>query len=241
MQIDILTLFPGAFDSFLSHSMMKRAAQKGVAQITAHNLRDYTHDRHKTCDDKPFGGGPGMLMKPEPIFEAVEALLGGAAPAAKPPRKTAKKGTRFLYMTPQGERFSQKKARELASAERLVILCGHYEGVDQRVMDALVTDEISIGDYVLTGGEVPAMVVVDAVVRLLKGTLGSEDSKTFESFSENLLEYPQYTRPSLYRGMAVPPVLLTGDHRKIELWRRKEALKRTRKRRPDLLKGSDKR
>ena len=228
MKIDILTLFPGMFDDFLSHSIVKRAIEKKRVAIRAHDLREFTHDRHRTCDDKPFGGGPGMLMKPEPIFEAVEKLLG---------RRRKAKGLRFIYMTPQGEPFTQKKARELSKAGRLVILCGRYEGVDQRVIDKLVTDEISIGDYVLMGGELPAMVVADAVVRLVKGVLGTEASKEIESFSQNLLEYPQYTRPAEYRGLKVPSVLLSGNHKAIELWRQKEAIRRTKSRRPDLLKG----
>ncbi|MGH7198602.1 MAG: tRNA (guanosine(37)-N1)-methyltransferase TrmD [Candidatus Omnitrophota bacterium] len=228
MKIDILTLFPGMFADFLSHSIVKRAIEKKRAVIRVHDLRDYAHDRHRTCDDKPFGGGPGMLLKPEPIFEAAGKLLGKR-------RRTG--GFRFIYMTPQGVPFTQKKARELAAAKHLAVLCGRYEGVDQRVIDELVTDEISIGDYVLTGGELPAMVVVDAVVRLVKGVLGREESKEFESFSQNLLEYPQYTRPAEYRGLKVPSVLLSGNHKAIELWRQKEAHRRTKSRRPDLLKG----
>ena len=225
MKIHILTLFPDAFDSFLSHSIIKRAIAKKLVSITPHNLRDFTHDKHKTCDDRPFGGGPGMLMKPEPVFEAVEKLFGGKK----------KKETRFIYLSPQGKRFDQKTAKKLSSCKELIFLCGHYEGVDERVIDKFVTDEISIGDYVLTGGEVPAMVVVDTVVRLLPGVLGSEESKTFESFSGNLLEYPQYTRPANYRGMGVPEVLLSGDHKRIEEWRQHQAHQRTLKRRPDLL------
>ena len=227
MKIDILTLFPGMFDSWISHSMIKRAIEKKRVTIQAHDLRDFTHDRHRTCDDKPFGGGPGMLLKPEPIFEAADKLLKGKRP----------KNTRFIYMTPQGKRFDQATARKLAKAKHLVFLCGHYEGIDQRAIDRWVTEEISIGDYVLTGGELPAMVVVDAVVRLLKGVLGREESKEFESFNQNLLEYPQYTRPATYRGLKVPAVLLSGDHKKIESWRQKEAYQRTLKRRPDLLRG----
>ncbi len=234
MKIDILTLFPEVFDLFLSHSMIKRAIAKKVVAIRAHDLRQFTHDRHKTCDDRPFGGGPGMLMKPEPLFEALESLLGASA------AKRRSTGTRVIYLTPQGQRFDHKKAKQLTRYKRLVMLCGHYEGVDQRVIDTFVTDEISIGDYVLTGGELPAMVVVDSVVRLLEGTLGCEASKEFESFSQNLLEYPQYTRPASYRGLGVPPVLLSGNHKEIEVWRRKEAHKRTAKRRPDLLSGKDK-
>ena len=225
MKIDILTLFPGAFDSFLSHSIVKRAIEKKKVTITPHNLRDWAHDRHKSCDDKPFGGGPGMLMKPEPIFEAYDDLL----------KKKKKKGFRFIYLSAQGERFDHKKAKELSGAKELAFLCGHYEGVDQRVVDELITDEISIGDYVLTGGEIPAMVIIDAVVRLLPGVVGCAESTTFESYTQNLLEYPQYTRPAVYRGLKVPAVLLSGNHQKIEEWQKSEAHKQTLKRRPDLL------
>ena len=222
MQIHILTLFPDMFQSFLSHSIMKRAVEKKAVGISLHDLRDYTHDKHRTCDDRPFGGGPGMLMKPEPIFEAADKLKFG-------------KKARFIYLSPQGRRFDQAMARDLTGAKELVFLCGHYEGVDQRVIDELVTDEVSIGDYVLTQGELPAMVLVDSVVRLLPGVLGSADSKEFESFTGNLLEYPQYTRPAAYRGLEVPPVLLSGDHQRIAEWRQKQAHFRTSKRRPDLL------
>lgn len=223
MIINVLTLFPGMFESFVSQSMVKRAIEKKIVTIRAVDLRNFAHDRHRSCDDKPFGGGPGMLMKPEPIFEAFEKVAG-------------KKETRFVYLTPTGKKFDQKKAVALSRCKHLVFLCGHYEGVDQRVIDELVTDEISIGDYVLTGGELPAMVVMDSVVRLLPGVLGDARSKVFESFTENLLEYPQYTRPALYRGRGVPSVLLSGDHQKIADWRRKKALALTRRRRPDLMK-----
>ena len=226
MNIHILTLFPEAFDSFKAHSMMKRAIEKKAVTIRTHDLRTYTHDRHRTCDDRPFGGGPGMLMKPEPIFEAVEGLFG---------KKKFTKKTPFIYLSPQGKRFDQKMAVKLAACKELVLLCGHYEGVDQRVVDELVTEEISIGDYVLTQGEVPAMVLMDTVVRLLPGVLGSAESKTFESFTSNLLEYPQYTRPAVYRGLEVPAVLLSGDHQRIAEWRQKQARQQTRRRRPDLL------
>ena len=212
------------FESFISHSIVKRAIEKKIVKMKAHDLRDYTHDKHKTCDDKPFGGGPGMLMKPEPIFECMDAL----APLPK--------GTRFITMTPHGKLFNQKMAKKLSESSGLIFLCGHYEGVDQRVIDTFTTDEISIGDYILTGGELPAMVVIDSVVRLLEGVLGCAESKVFESFSENLLEYPQYTRPAEYRGLRVPSVLLSGNHKEIELWRKKEARESTLKRRPDLLK-----
>ena len=227
MKIDILTLFPSAFDSFVSHSILKRAIERGLVSVTAHDLRAYTHDKHRTCDDRPFGGGPGMLLKPEPIFEAVEGLLG------KSPKK---KGRRFIVLDPRGRKLDQKLAEELAREKELVLLCGHYEGVDQRAVDRFATDEISIGDYVLTGGELPAMVLIDTVTRLLPGVLGSEGSKAFESFTGNLLEYPHYTRPAEYRGKRVPQVLLSGDHGAIERWRQDQAHKRTLERRPDLLK-----
>ena len=225
MNIHILTLFPEVFDSFLAHSILKRAIGNKKVAVTPHNLRDWSHDRHKTCDDKPFGGGPGMLMKPEPIFEAYDALFG----------KKKAKDFRFVYVSAQGRRFDHKKAKELSAYKELAFLCGHYEGVDERVVEKLVTDEISIGDYVLTGGELPAMVVIDAVVRLLPGVVGCARSTEFESFTQNLLEYPQYTRPAVYRGLTVPPVLLSGNHKAIKEWQRNQALKRTLKRRPDLL------
>ena len=226
MKIQVLTLFPEMFDLLTSHSIMKRAIEKKKVTLTAHNLRDWTHDRHKSCDDRPFGGGPGMLLKPEPIFEAHEELFG---------KKKKGKNFRFVYLSAQGERFNHAKAVELSGCKEIAFLCGHYEGVDQRVVDELVTDEISIGDYVLTGGELPAMVVIDALVRLVPGVVGSEASTTFESFTQNLLEYPQYTRPAVYRGLSVPAVLLSGNHQKIQEWQKSEALKRTLKRRPDLL------
>ncbi|MEI8345062.1 MAG: tRNA (guanosine(37)-N1)-methyltransferase TrmD [Candidatus Omnitrophota bacterium] len=237
MKIRVLTLFPEAFASFVGCSMIKRAQDKGYVEIDLVWLRDFAHDKHKTCDDRPFGGGPGMLMKPGPIFEAVDSLYGSAAAFG---RRFGAKGParpRFVLMTPQGRRFDQKLAVELSKSKELVFLCGHYEGIDQRVADRLVTDEISIGDYVLTQGELAAMVVMDAAIRLVKGVVGNEASKSFESFDGNLLEYPQYTRPASYRGMQVPEVLLGGDHRKIEQWRSAEAARKTRKNRPDLLKA----
>ena len=208
--------------------MMKRAVEKKAAHIHVHDLREFTHDKHRTCDDRPFGGGPGMLMKPEPIFEAYEKI-------------SKKRKLRFIYLSPSGRRFDQAFARELAKEKNLALLCGHYEGVDQRVIDELVTDEVSIGDYVLTQGELPAMVLMDTVVRLLPGVLGCAQSKEFESFTSNLLEYPQYTRPAVYRGLEVPSVLLSGDHQRIAQWRHKQAVHRTSKRRPDLLPKSLKR
>jgi len=242
MLIHILTLFPGMFDSFLAHSILKRALEKGLVEVRTVDLRAYTRDRHKTCDDRPFGGGPGMVLKPEPIFEAFEDLF---PPKADPPRaggrKKSSKKTRVIHLTPQGKRFDHAMAKELAKEKHLVFLCGHYEGVDERVVDKWVTDELSIGDYVLTQGELPAMVVIDAVTRLVPGVLGSEESKAFESFTGNLLEYPHYTRPAVYRGLKVPEVLLSGNHQKIAEWRQEEALKRTKARRPDLLKRRKKR
>ncbi len=229
MKIDVLTLFPGVFDILASHSILKRAIERGLVSLKAHDLRAYTHDKHRTCDDRPFGGGPGMLLKPEPIFEAVEGLCG---------KRPKKKGRRFIVLTPSGRKLDQKLAEELSRAKELVLLCGHYEGVDQRVVDRFATDEISIGDYVLTGGELPAMVLIDTVARLVPGVLGSEGSKAFESFTGNLLEYPQYTRPAVYRGLKVPAVLLSGNHQEIESWRKAQATKITSKRRPDLLRES---
>ncbi len=235
MKVRVMTLFPGMFEAFFSQSMMKRAAEKKAADFSCVDLRDFAHDRHRTCDDRPFGGGPGMLLKPEPVFEAVEELYGSLA-SFKKKFRGERSARRFVYLTPQGTPFAQRNAVELSKCRELLFLCGHYEGVDQRIVDELVTDEISIGDYVLTQGELPAMVVIDATVRLLPGVVGNDASKEFESFNGNLLEYPQYTRPAVYRGLKVPEILTTGDHGKIAGWRLKQALERTRKRRPDLLK-----
>jgi tRNA (guanine37-N1)-methyltransferase len=225
MEIDVLTLFPGIFRGPLDESMLKRAREKGLVNIRVHNLRDFTHDKHRVVDDKPYGGGPGMLMKPEPIFEAVE--------------KFRQKDSRVVLMTPQGERLTQKIAKKFAQFPHLIIICGHYEGVDERVREALVTDEISIGDYVLTNGAVAAIVFIDCVARLVPGVLGREESAWQESFEQGLLEGPQYTRPDEYRGMKVPDVLRSGDHEKIAKWQREMAKKRTRERRPDLLKENE--
>ncbi len=223
MKIDILTLFPGMFAGPLDESIIKRARDTGLLELGIHNLRDYTHDRHKTVDDRPFGGGPGMLLKPEPIFEAVEHL--------------AKPGTRVILMTPSGRVFNQAAARELAQREHLLLICGSYEGVDERVREALVHEEYSIGDYVLTNGALPAMVIVDVVVRLLPGVLGDDESSHEESFSSNLLEYAQYTRPAEFRGLKVPEKLLSGHHAEIAKWRSEQARLRTLARRPELLKN----
>ena len=221
MKIDVLTLFPGMFPGPLDESIIKRACESSRLQLGVHDLRDYTHDRHRTVDDRPFGGGPGMLMKPEPLFEAVEALRG--------------KKTRVILTSPSGRPFRQQIARELAAEEHLLLVCGSYEGFDERVRQGLADDEISIGDYVLTNGALPAMVIIDAVTRLLPGVLGDDESSQDESFSDCLLEYPQYTRPAEFRGMNVPEVLLSGDHAAIEKWRREQATVQTRQRRPDLL------
>ena len=221
MKIDVLTLFPGMFPGPLDESIIKRACESGRLQLGVHDLRDYTHDRHRTVDDRPFGGGPGMLLKPEPLFEAVEALRG--------------EKTRVILTSPAGRPFRQEIARELAGEEHLLLVCGSYEGFDERVRQSLADDEISIGDYVLTNGALPAMVIVDAVTRLLPGVLGDDESSQDESFSGCLLEYPQYTRPAEFRGMNVPEVLLSGDHAAIEKWRREQATVQTRQRRPDLL------
>ncbi len=222
MKVDVLTLFPEMFAGPLDVSIVQRARSAGLLALAIHNLRDWTHDRHKTVDDKPFGGGPGMVLKPEPLFEAVESL--------------AREKTCVILTAPDGEKFDQAMARELAGCEHLLIICGSYEGVDERVREALVDREISIGDYVLTNGGLPAMVVIDAVTRLLPGVLGHEQSSADESFSHGLLEYPQYTRPAEFRGMRVPEVLLSGNHAEIAAWRTQQAQARTEQRRPDMLK-----
>ena len=221
MDIDILTLFPRIIEGPLQESILKRAQESGRVQIRVHNLRDYTRDKHRTVDDRPYGGGPGMLMKPEPIFEAVEKLQ--------------RADSCVVLMTPQGALFNQARARAFAQKPHLIIICGHYEGVDERVRQALVHEEVSIGDYVLTNGALAAAVVVDAVVRLLPGVLGHEDGAADDSFATGLLEGPQYTRPPEFRGMRVPEVLLSGDHAAIARWRAEQARNRTQQRRPDLL------
>ena len=221
MKIDVLTLFPAMFAGPLDESIVKRAREANLLDLKIHNLRDWTHDRHKTVDDRPFGGGPGMLLKVEPLFEAIESLQ--------------RKQTKVILLSPGGRKFDQSIARELALSEDLLLVCGSYEGFDERVRAALADDELSIGDYVLTNGALPAMVVIDAVARLLPGVLGDDESSHDESFSHGLLEYPQYTRPAEFRGMKVPEVLLSGNHAEIEKWRHEQAKLRTEKRRPDLL------
>jgi tRNA (guanine37-N1)-methyltransferase len=223
VKIDVLTLFPGMFAGPLDESIIMRARKAGLLDLKVHNLRDWTHDRHKTVDDRPFGGGPGMLLKPEPIFEAVESLR--------------REKTRVILMSPAGRKFSQGIARELAQQEDLLFVTGHYEGFDERIRETLASDELSIGDYVLTNGALPVMVVIDAVTRLIPGVLGDDESSHDESFSAGGagLEYPQYTRPAEFRGMKVPDVLVSGHHAEIEKWRREQAKKRTEERRPDLM------
>ncbi|MBA2287234.1 MAG: tRNA (guanosine(37)-N1)-methyltransferase TrmD [Ktedonobacteraceae bacterium] len=219
MHFDIFTLFPAMFEGPLSESILKRARERELLSIALHNIRDATTDKHHVVDDYPYGGGAGMVMKPEPVFAAVESVYQGGP---------------VILLTPQGRVFNQQIARELAQEQRVTLLCGHYEGVDERIREHLVSDEISIGDYVLTGGELAAMVVVDAVSRLLPGVLGGSESTREESHSENLLEYPHYTRPPEFRGWRVPDILLSGHHEQIARWRRQESLRRTRERRPDL-------
>jgi len=236
MIIDILTLFPNMFDNILGESMLKIAQRKGLVKIRVHNLRDWTSDSHRTADDKPFGGGPGMVMKIEPVYRALNDL--GVSWSNKQTSKQANKqtqGVKIILLTPQGKKLDQRLVKKLTKYKRLVLICGHYEGVDERIR-GLADEEVSIGDYVLTCGELPALVLVDAVVRLIPGVLGHKESTKSESFENNLLEYPQYTRPAEFEGMKVPEILLSGDHKKIEAWRKEEALRRTKERRPDLIK-----
>ncbi|WP_338782242.1 tRNA (guanosine(37)-N1)-methyltransferase TrmD [Metabacillus sp. FJAT-52054] len=224
MRIDFLSIFPKMFEGVLHHSIMKKAQEKEAVKFNVINFRDYADNKHQTVDDYPYGGGAGMVLKPQPIFDAVQAIKDTSA--AEP---------RVILVCPQGERFNQQKAEELAEAEHLVFICGHYEGYDERIRQHLVTDEISIGDFVLTGGELPSMTIADSVVRLLPGVLGNEDSPVLDSFSSGLLEHPHYTRPADFRGMRVPDTLISGNHKLIDEWREQESLKRTFERRPDLL------
>jgi len=229
MRFDVLTLFPQIFAGPLQESILKRAIDAGRLTVAVHNIRDYAVDKHHVTDDVPYGGGGGMVMKPEPIFAAVEAVLGSDDAAREAPRPP------IILLTPQGRLFTQAVAHELAAHDWIVLLCGRYEGVDERVRQFLVTDEISIGDYVLTGGELPALVVVDAVTRLLPGVLGDPGATMDDSHADGLLEYPHYTRPADYRGHPVPDVLLSGHHAEVARWRREQSLRRTWERRPDLL------
>ncbi|MEW5569433.1 tRNA (guanosine(37)-N1)-methyltransferase TrmD [Rossellomorea marisflavi] len=222
MKIDVLSLFPSMFEGVFGESILKKAAEKEAVNYQVVNFREFSDNKHKQVDDYPYGGGAGMVLKPQPVFDAVDSLKGDTKP-------------RVILMCPQGERYTQAKAEELAQEEHLIFICGHYEGYDERIREHVVTDEISIGDYVLTGGELGAMVVIDSVVRLIPGVLGNEDSPVLDSFSSGLLEHPHYTRPSDFRGMVVPQPLLSGNHKLIEEWREKESFRRTLERRPDLL------
>jgi len=247
MRIDIITIFPRMFEPVLNESIIKRAQNKKKVKIYIHNLRYYSADKHKKVDDRPFGGGSGMVMRPEPIFNAVEEIKaqvsatkrGGSAYGGRsqksPPKAGPPSAEKIVLLCPQGEKLNQKIAKRLAKYKHIILICGHYEGIDERVRQYLVDEEISIGDYVLTGGELPAMVMVDCLVRLIPGVLGDKNSLNFESFTGNLLEYPQYTRPANYRRMKAPAILLSGNHKKIAQWRRNQAFKRTKKIRPDLL------
>jgi len=231
LRFDIITIFPEFFTEVIDCGILRRARNAGLVEVTAHDLRQWTTDKHHVVDDRPFGGGDGMVLKPEPIFAGVEALTGASRKEDLPAK------TRVVLLSAQGEVFSQALAQDISqNTSHVVLLCGRYEGVDERVAEALVTDEVSIGDYVLSGGEPAAMVVVDAVVRLLPGALGSETSAVYESFSEGLLDHPQYTRPPEFRGMKVPEVLLSGNHAEIERWRKEAAIQKTKRKRPDLLK-----
>ncbi|MCI0553225.1 MAG: tRNA (guanosine(37)-N1)-methyltransferase TrmD [Anaerolineae bacterium] len=229
MLFDVFTILPEVFPPYLESSILQRARQRGLIDVRVHNIRDYTHDKHHTTDDTPYGGGGGMVMKPEPVFEAIESVLGLASHLSKP------QPVPVILLTPQGRVFNQRVAEELARYERIALLCGRYEGVDERIREHLVTDEISVGDYVLTGGELPALLIIDAISRLIPGVLGDPEGAQDDSHSMGLLEYPHYTRPPEFRGWSVPEVLLSGDHGKIERWRREQALLRTQQRRPDLL------
>jgi tRNA (guanine37-N1)-methyltransferase len=226
MKIDVLSLFPSMFNGVLGESILKKGQEKGAVQYNVVNFRDFADNKHGQVDDYPYGGGAGMVLKPQPIFDAVESLSSMEEPHRKP---------RVILLCPQGERYSQTKAEELSEEEHLIFVCGHYEGYDERIRENIVTDEISIGDFVLTGGELGAMVIIDSVVRLLPGVLGNEDSPVLDSFSSGFLEHPHYTRPADFRGMKVPAELISGNHKLIEEWRERESLRRTFDRRPDLL------
>ena len=230
LRVDIITIFPDYFRAPFDYGIIRRARAAGLVTIEAHDLRTWTSDKHHVVDDRPFGGGDGMVMKPEPIFAAVESLTGANR------RETVPRGARVVLLSPQGRPLTQAAAAEFAECGQLVLICGRYEGVDERVADALITDEISIGDYVLSGGEPAALIIIDTTVRLLPGALGSETSAATESFSDGILDYPHYTRPPEFEGMRAPEVLLTGNHAEIARWRREAALEKTKRNRPDLLK-----
>ena len=226
MRIDVITIFPGLVEPFRTTSLLGAACRDGIVELVVHDLREFTKDRHRTVDDTPYGGGPGMVMRPEPLVEAIEALAGP---------KGESRRARVLLLSPQGRRFEQQRAQELAHEEHLVLVCGRYEGVDQRVVEIAVDEEVSIGDYVLAGGELPALVLIEAVTRLIPGVMGNPESADSESYQTGILEGPQYTRPAAYRGIEVPAVLRSGDHQAIARWRAEQARAITRKRRPDLL------
>lgn len=225
MRIDIITLFPFMFRGPFDESIVKRARKKGILEINLHDLREFTDDRHRTVDDVPYGGGAGMVIKSEPLFRAVEKV-----------KEERSSSSKVILLSPQGQTFAQEKAKELAEEEGLIFICGHYEGVDERVREHLIDEELSLGDFVLTGGELAAMVIVDAIARMLPGVLGCKDSIREDSFYQTLLDYPQYTRPAEFRGWKVPGVLISGNHQKIREWRKKKKLENTFKKRPDLLK-----
>ena len=233
MKFEVFTLLPEVFPPYLDTSILNRARQRGLIDVRVHNIRDYTHDKHHTTDDTPYGGGGGMVMKPEPVFEAVESVLGPGTVQAQPVTVPV------ILMTPQGRVFTQPIAEELSRYERIALLCGRYEGVDERIREHLITDEISIGDYVLTGGELPALMIIDAVSRLIPGVLGDPTGAEDDSHSMGLLEYPHYTKPPEFRGWKVPDVLASGNHAKIDEWRRQQALTRTFHKRPDMLEKAE--
>jgi len=244
MQFEVFTLLPEIFPPYLESSILNRARQKGLIDVRVHNIRDYTHDKHHTTDDTPYGGGGGMVMKPEPIFEAIETVLGLAPLQTQPEPFDQTQGKPasnipIILLTPQGRVFNQRIAEELSHHERIVLLCGRYEGIDERIREHLVTDEISIGDYVLTGGELPALMIIDAVSRLLPGVLGDPTGAEDDSHSMGLLEYPHYTKPPEFRGWKVPDILASGNHAKINKWRREQALTRTFNKRPDMLEKAE--
>ena len=236
MQFEVFTLLPEVFPSYLDTSILKRARERGLIDVRIHNIRDYTHDKHHTTDDMPYGGGGGMVMKPEPVFEAIETVL-GLNPLQTPPEPAS--AIPIILLTPQGQVFNQNIAKELSQHPRIALLCGRYEGIDERIREHLVTDEISIGDYVLTGGELPALILIDAVARLLPDVLGDPTGAEDDSHAMGLLEYPHYTRPPEFRGSKVPDVLLSGDHGKIDKWRRQQSLERTFRKRPDMLERAE--
>jgi len=234
MQFEVFTLLPEVFPPYLESSIILRARQRGLVSVNVHNIRDFTHDKHHTTDDTPYGGGGGMVMKVEPVFEAIETVLGLGAHHTPP-----QPALPIIMLTPQGRVFTQAVADELSHHQKIALLCGRYEGLDERIREHLVTDEISIGDYVLTGGELPALILIDAVSRLIPGVLGDPDGAADDSHATGLLEYPHYTRPPEFRGWKVPDILLSGDHGKVEKWRREQSLLRTLERRPDLLEKLD--